>query len=205
MSIDLKKGSKIDLKKSTTLNETKENDLSKIAIGLGWDVRKQKSGFFGKSDSGSDYDLDACAILLENNKLHKDTDVVYYGRKKHDSGKIWSEGDNLTGQGSGDDETVIACLESLDKKYNKVVFFATIYQGKSRNQHFSLIENAYIRAINNKGQEIAKYSISGDASLANKCSFVFAEAVRDGDTWMFQTIGEAYDTDKLIEIANMYK
>jgi len=202
MSINLDKGSKIDLRKSITLNETKENDLSKITIGLGWDVRK-KTGWFSSSDS--DYDLDACALLLENDKLRSNSDIIYYNNKKHNSGKIWSKGDNLTGQGEGDDEQIVAKLDELDSKYNKVVFYATIYQGKSRNQNFSMLENTYIRALNNNDNEITKFAISGNSELKGKCSFIFAEAIRENGTWMFKAIGEGLDTDRVDEVADKYK
>lgn len=203
--INLSKGSSIDLKKSTAVNESAENDLSKITIGLGWDVRKSSGlGNIFKSSSTEDYDLDACALLLENNKLISNNDIVFYGNKRHNSGNIWSCGDNLTGDGDGDDEQIVVNLENLDKKYNKVVFYVSIYQAKARNQNFSMIENAYIRAVNKKDSEIAKFNISGNSNMKSKCSYVFAEAVRNNNSWLFNIIGEAYDTDKYSDIAKLY-
>lgn len=205
--INLTKGSSIDLKKSTTLNDSSENDLSKITIGLGWDIRK-KSGFASifSLSSNEEYDLDACALLLQNDNLTNDKDIVFYGNKKHHSGNIWSCGDNLTGGSNGDDEQIVVNLANLDKKYNKVIFYVSIYKAKSKNQNFSMIKNAYIRAINKKNIEIARFNMSGDSSLKDKCSYVFAQAVRDNDndSWRFDIIGEAYDTDKYSDIAKLY-
>lgn len=193
MSINLEKGSKIDLTK--TGNNVKSN-LSKMVIGLGWDVNAR---------AGSDYDLDACALLLQDGKLVSDSDIVSYRSKTHTSGKVWSTGDNLTGDGDGDDEQIIAMLDSIPAKYTSIVFYASIYQGKSRRQVFSNVENAFIRAVDANGVELGKYILSNDPGATDKCSVVFAEVVRNGEGWDFKAIGDAYATDNLSDIANMYK
>lgn len=193
MSINLVKGQIIDLRKNE--NNT-ENDISNLTIGLGWDI----------NDNGTDYDLDACALLLnKEGKLESDNDVVSYKNKIHSTGNVYSTGDNLTGAGDGDDEQLICKLNSLDKKYDKVVFYATIYQGKSRGQDFSKVSNAFIRAVDNNGKEITKYNISGDSSMKDKRSFVFAEAYRKDSSWKFRALGESFDTDSLMQIAEAYK
>jgi tellurium resistance protein TerD len=193
MGINLVKGQTIDLRKNESGTE---NDISSLTIGLGWDI----------NDNGADYDLDACALLLnKEGKLERDSDIVSYQNKIHSSGHIYSTGDNLTGAGDGDDEQLICKLNSLDEKYDKVVFYATIYQGKSRGQDFSKVSNAFIRAVDNNGKEITKYNISGDSSMKGKRSFIFAEAYRKDGSWKFRALGESFDTDSLNQIAESYK
>lgn len=203
MAINLQKGQTIDLRKNE--NGT-DNDLNKVTIGLGWDIKKS-GGIFGfGGSSNSDYDLDAIAVLLDKNgKLQSSKDVVYYGDKNHTSGNIWLTGDNLTGAGDGDDEQIIVNLDKIDQKYEKIVFFTSIYQGRSRNQEFSMVENAYIRAVDGKNKEICKFNISGNSDLKNMCSFIFAEAYRHNGTWKFRALGEAKDTDQFSMIVESYK
>lgn len=194
MSINLVKGQTIDLRKSE--NGGADNNLSKVTIGLGWDI----------NEGSGDYDLDAVAILLDKDgKMTSDKDLVYYGDKKHTSGKIHLTGDNLTGAGDGDDEQIIVNFDGLDAKYEKIVFFTSIYSGQSRGQEFSQVKNAYIRAVDANGIEITKFNISGDASLKNKRSFIFGEAYRKDGSWKFRAIGESHDTDSLSKIAEGYK
>lgn len=217
--INLQKGQTIDLRK----NDKGENfDLSKVTIGLGWDVRKKESGLLGKLFGGKEeeYDLDAIAFLLDANgkvaNLGKtiqsngrqitlyEGDVIYFNSLKHPSGNIWLTGDNRTGDGDGDDEQIIVKLDSLDEKFQKILFVVSIYQGKQNNQHFGMVENAFIRAVDAKGKEIAKYNLSGDASMNGMCSMVFAEAYRKDDGWKFRAIGEPHQTDSFVEILKKY-
>lgn len=197
MGINLQKGQTIDLRKNE--NGT-ENNLSQLTIGLGWDI---STGLFGSSLS---WDLDAVAILLDKNgKIQSNSDIIYYGNKKHSSGNIWSTGDNLTGAGDGDDEQIIVKLDSLDSKYEKVVFFASIYQGQSKGQNFSKVKNAFIRAVDANKNEIAKYDMSGDNSLSKSKSFIFGEAYRKDSSWKFRALGEAKETDSLQKVCESYK
>lgn len=191
MSINLSKGQKIDLRKNA---DNTENSLAKMIIGLGWDIKR----------GAGDYDLDACALLLQNDVLVSTDDIVSYQNQRHSSNTVWSTGDNLTGDGDGDDEQIIALLDTVPNKYNKIVFYATIYQGNSRGQEFSKVENAFIRAVDHNGKQLAKYNISNDPSANGMCSVVFAEAIRNGDTWEFQAVGNYYKTDKLRDVADMY-
>lgn len=202
MGINLTKGQNIDLSKN---EDGSSNNLSEMTIGMGWDVRK-KGGLFGIGGSSDNYDLDASAVLLEaGSKLTSFDDVVSFSNKKHKSGKIWSNGDNLTGDGDGDDEQITVQLDQIPAKYERIVFFATIYQGKTRNQEFSMIENAFIRAVDKSGKEICKYQISGDGTLKNKHSFIFGEAYRHNGIWKFRALGEGKDTDSITTIAESYK
>lgn len=220
MAINLVKGQTIDLRKN---DKGETFDLSKVTIGLGWDVRQKESGFLGKlfGSKEQEYDLDAIAFLLDSNGKVADLgrtvqtqngnqvglfegDVIFFNSMKHPSGNIWLTGDNRTGAGDGDDEQIIVKLDSLHEKYQKIVFVVSIYQGKANNQHFSMVENAFIRAVDAKGKEITKYSLSGDSSLSGMCSMVFAEAYRKEDGWKFRAIGEPHQTDNFIDILKKY-
>jgi stress response protein SCP2 len=221
MAINLKKGQTIDLRK----NDKGESvyDLSQVTIGLGWDVRQKQTGFFGKLLGGKEeeYDLDAIAFLLDaNGKVANlgrtvqlsngqqkglfEGDVIFFNSLKHPSGHIWLTGDNRTGAGDGDDEQIIVKLDALDEKYQKILFVVSIYQGRQNNQHFSMVENAFIRAVDAKGKEMTKYSLSGDSSLNGMCSMVFSELYRHNGDWKFRAIGEPHQTDNFVDILKKY-
>ena len=221
MAINLQKNQTIDLRK----NDRGESfDLSSVTVGLGWDVRQKSTGFLGKLFGGGkeeEYDLDAIAFLLDSNgkvaNLGRsiqtksgqtlglyEGDVIFFNSMKHPSGHIWLTGDNRTGAGEGDDEQIIVKLDSLDSKYDKILFVVTIYQGKSKGQHFGMLDNAFIRAVDGRGKEIAKYNLSGDASYNGKHALTFAEAYRKDGSWKFRAIGDTHDTDNFVDILKKY-
>lgn len=220
MAINLKKGQTIDLRK----NDKGEvaYDLSQVTIGLGWDVRQEKKGLFSKvfGKPDAEYDLDAIAFLLDGNGKVANLgttanvggravslqggDVIYFNSLRHPSGQIWLTGDNRTGDGDGDDEQIIVRLDSLDQKYQKIVFLVTIYQGNQNGQHFGMVENAFIRAVDAKGKEIAKFSLSGDSSYNGKCSMIFSELYRHNGDWKFRAIGDPHNTDNFVEHLKQY-
>lgn len=220
MAINLQKGQTIDLRK----NDKGESiyDLSQVTIGLGWDVRRKQGGFLGKLFGGKEeeYDLDAIAFLLDAQGKVADLgrtasvsgrnvalyggDVIYFNSMRHPSGNIWLTGDNRTGAGDGDDEQIIVQLDKLDQKYQKILFVVSIYQGRKNNQHFGMVENAFIRAVDAEGKEITKYSLSGDASMNGMCSMVFAEAYRHNGDWKFRALGDAHQTDNFVDILAKY-
>lgn len=222
MAINLVKGQTIDLRKN---DKGESFDLSTVTIGLGWDVRQQNSGgLLGKLLGGNkpqEYDLDAIAFLLDSNDKVANLgrtvqtndgrnmglyegDVVFFNSMKHPSGHIWLTGDNRTGAGDGDDEQIIVKLDALDSRYQKILFVVSIYQGKQNNQHFGMVENAFIRAVDNRGKEIAKFSLSGDATYNGMCSMVFSEVYRKDGTWKFRALGDPYQTDSFVEILKKY-
>ena len=226
MAINLQKGQTIDLRKNSSASggAVADFDLSQVTIGLGWDVRKKSGGglfgsLFGKKEE--DYDLDAMAFLLDSNGKIANLgqtvrmqngqemglqggDVIFFNHLRHPSGQIWLTGDNRTGAGDGDDEQIIVRLNTLDQRYHRIIFLVTVYGGRQKGQNFGMIDNAYIRAVDGRGKEIAKYSLSGDASFSNKHSLVFAEAYRHNDTWKFRALGEAHDTDNFVDILKNY-
>ncbi|KAA2244423.1 TerD family protein [Chitinophaga agrisoli] len=219
MAISLVKGQTIDLRKN---DQGEEFDLSMVTIGLGWDVRQKQSsgGFFGKLMGGAkkeeEYDLDAVALLLDaNGKVANlgrsvqtkdgrsvglyESDVVFFNSMKHPSGHIWLTGDNRTGAGDGDDEQIIIKLDELDNKFQKILFMVTIYQGRQNNQHFGMIDNAFIRAVDRKGKEIAKFSLSGDSTYNGMCSMTFAEIYRKDGAWKFRALGNPHQSDSFVD------
>ena len=220
--INLSKGQTIDLRKNSKGESV--YDLSQVTIGLGWDVRQKESSFLGKLFGGNkeeEYDLDAIAFLLDaNGKVANlgrtvtlsngqqkglfEGDVIFFNSLKHPEGHIWLTGDNRTGEGDGDDEQIIVKLDSLDQKYQKILFVVSIYQGRNNNQHFSMVENAFIRAVDAKGKEITKYSLSGDSTLNGMCTMVFSEVYRHNGDWKFRAIGEPHQTDNFIDILKNY-
>jgi len=219
MAINLVKGQTIDLRKN---DKGEAFDLSKVTMGLGWDVRQKNTGFLGKlfGPKEEEFDLDAIAFLLDgNDKILNlgrtinqngrqvglfEGDVIFFNSMRHPSGNIWLTGDNRTGAGDGDDEQIIVKLDSLDNIYQKIVFVVSIYQGRQNNQHFSMVENAFIRAVDAKGKEITRYSLSGDATLNGMCTMVFAEAYRKDGGWKFRAIGEPYQTDSFLDVLKKY-
>lgn len=213
MAVSLKKGQGVSLKKN-------ENDLSKVTIGLGWDVSEESSSggllsFLSKKPK--EYDLDVAAFLLgENGKVNdlgpienshpslKNSDVIFFNNLKHYSGQIWLTGDNRTGAGDGDDEQIIVNLNTLPDKYNKVVFVVQIYKGKENNQNFSKVYNAFIRAVDAKGTEMTRFDLSGDATYANFCSITFAELEREAGGWKFTAVGTPHESDTFVNALKHY-
>jgi stress response protein SCP2 len=220
MAINLVKGQTIDLRKN---DKGESFDLATVTIGLGWDIKKKSGGFLGKLLGGKEeeFDLDAIAFLLDKNGKVADLgktaktndgrnlslyqgDVIFFNSMKHPSGNIWLTGDNRTGAGDGDDEQIIVKLDNLDPKFEKILFIVSIYQGRQRNQHFGGVENAFIRAVDGKGKEIAKFNLSGDATYNNMCSMIFAEAYRKDGTWKFRALGDPQPTDSFVDILKSY-
>lgn len=220
MAINLQKGQTIDLRKN---DQGVAYDLSSVTIGLGWDVRKKSGGLLGGlfGSKQEEYDLDAFAFLLDTNgkvanlgqtvktpdgrqMALSGSDIIFFNNLRHPSGSIWLTGDNRTGAGDGDDEQIIARLDSIETRVDKILVCVAIYQGHQRNQHFGMIDNAYVRAVDARGVEIARFSLSGDASMNGMCSMVFAEIYRKDSTWKFRAIGNADRTDSLVELLRGY-
>ena len=189
MAINLTKGQSIVLSKS-------EYDLSRLTMALGWDVAQAKKGLFGRS-SGANFDLDSYALLLgENGKLNNyKEDVIYYSNLESKDKAIVHSGDNLTGAGDGDDEQILVKLSSLSAQYHKIVFGVNIYNGKERKQHFGMVENAFVRAVDATGKEIARYRLSNDPSYEGKLNMLMGEVYREGGEWKFKALGNPLAED----------
>ena len=175
--ISLFKGQKIDLTKSNP-------GLSKILVGLGWDVKKYDGGF--------DFDLDAAAFLLGvNGKVNSDADFVFYNNLKHSSGAVQHMGDNLTGAGEGDDEQIRIDLAKIPGNVDKVAFTVTIHEADVRKQNFGQVSNAYIHVLDEaNGKELIRYDLGEDFSI--ETAVVVAELYRSGGEWKFNAIGSGF-------------
>ena len=177
MSISLNKGGNLSLSKEAP-------GLSKILVGLGWDTR---------SSDGQDFDLDASAFLLkEGDKVRGDTDFIFYNQLKSPDGSVEHTGDNLTGEGEGDDEVIKVDLSRVPPEIQKISVAVTIHDADARRQNFGMVSNAFIRIVNDAGgAEIARYDLSEDAST--ETAMVFGEVYRNGPEWKFRAVGQGYN------------
>ncbi len=212
MSVSLRKGQSVSLRKN-------EHDLSSVTIGLGWDINEEKKGLlgglFGKKEP--EYDLDVIAFLcnaqgkvadlgdVENGRPSLvNGDIIFFNSLRHKSGHIWLTGDNRTGAGDGDDEQIIAQLNSLNPKYEKIVFIVQIYNGQELKQHFGKVQNAFIRAVDAKNVEMARFESSGGAAFDGQRSMLFAELVRESTGWKLNAIGEPSESDSFVSHLKNY-
>ena len=175
MSITLVKGQKISLEKEAG------GALSKVVMGLGWDAKKTK-GFFGIGSKEQSIDLDASCILFGENK--DKLDEVWFRQLKSKDGSIVHSGDNLTGDGEGDDEQIIVDLSRIPSNVKTLVFVVNSFTG----QNFSQIENAFCRIVNqSNGKELARYNLSCQGSHT---AMVMAKVYRHNNEWKMHAIGE---------------
>lgn len=182
MAVNLKKGQKVDLTKGNP-------GLSKLLVGLGWDVNKY--------DGGSDFDLDAAAFLLDaNGKVTSDADFVFFNNLKHASGSVEHMGDNLTGEGDGDDEQIKVDLSKVPANIDKIDFTVTIYDAEARKQNFGQVSNAYVRvariasADDTKGTEVLRFDLMEEFSV--ETALVVCEIYRRNGEWKFNAVGAGY-------------
>ena len=177
MPINLQKGQKVSLTKGNP-------GLKKIMIGLGWDVNQ--------FDGGADFDLDAAAFLVgENGKVHTSEDFVFYGNLKHKSGSVEHIGDNLTGEGEGDDEQIEVDLGKVPEDIARIVFTCTIYEADVRRQNFGQVSNAFIRVVDeSNGQELIRYDLGEDFSI--ETAVVVGEIYRYNGEWKFNAVGSGF-------------
>ena len=195
MSISLQKGQKVSL--------TKDNaKLTRVVVGLGWDEVKRK-GFGPFSAKPQAIDCDASALLLQDGKLKNKKDIVYFGNLRHTSGTVMHMGDNLTGEGDGDDEQIVIDLARVPEKYDRIVMVVNIYQAMKRKQHFGLIKNAFIRLVDGgTNKEMCKYNLTDD--YAGMTAVIFGEVYRHNGEWKFNAIGQGTNDPGLGELANRY-
>jgi tellurium resistance protein TerD len=179
--VSLVKGQKVDLvKESAGLG----NVLKKLTIGLGWDA---KSAF----KAGADYDLDASAFVLgANGQVLSTPHFVFWGNLKSPEGAVTHLGDNLTGDGDGDDEEIIIELDKVPAAAEKIVFAVNIYEAAKRGQNFGQTENSFIRAVDDAGHQLVKYELDMEAAL--ETTVVFGELVKRGDSWIFSANSSAF-------------
>ena len=178
MAITLSKGQKVSLTKGNP-------GLKHFVVGLGWDTNKYDGGF--------DFDLDSAAFLLdENGKVNADTDFVFYNNLKHSSGAVQHLGDNLTGEGDGDDEQVKVDLSLVPQNISKIAFTVTIHEALERRQNFGQVSNSYVRVIDeDTNQELLNYELGEDFSI--ETAIVVCEIYRHNGEWKFNALGSGFE------------
>ncbi|WP_405901326.1 TerD family protein [Streptomyces sp. NBC_00727] len=176
MGVTLAKGGNVSLSKEAP-------GLTAVTVGLGWDVR---------TTTGADHDLDASALLCaESGKVVSDLHFVFYNNLNSPDGSVQHTGDNLTGEGEGDDESINVNLATVPAEVAKIVFPVSIHDAQSRGQSFGQVRNAFIRVVNQaNGVELARYDLSEDAST--ETAMVFGELYRHGGEWKFRAVGQGY-------------
>ena len=176
MNVSLAKGGNVSLSKEAP-------GLTAVLVGLGWDTRVT---------TGADFDLDASALMLgANGKVLSDSHFVFFNNLTSPDGTVEHTGDNLTGEGEGDDEIIKVNLAALGPEVERIVFPVSIYEADARRQSFGQVSNAYIRVVNQANdQEITRFDLSEDAST--ETAMVFGELYRRGPEWKFRAIGQGY-------------
>ena len=176
MAISLNKGGNLSLSKT-------DPTLVRILIGLGWDER---------ATDGASFDLDASAFLLTaSGKVRGDHDFIFYNQLKSQDGSVEHTGDNRSGQGDGDDESLVVDLSKVSPEIEKIAITVTIHDAQSRGQNFGQIANAFIRVVNqDSGIEIVRFDLAED--YTTETAMVFGEVYRHNGEWKFRAVGQGY-------------
>lgn len=158
--------------------------LTKLAIGMGWSPRRT---------AGKAFDLDAsCFLTTQDGKVRNLQDMIYsYFLKTHASGAVVHSGDNTTGEGEGDDETLTVDLSLIPAEIQKLTFTCTIYAAVCRGQNFGMVDDAYARLVDlTTGAELYKFDLSEDASTCN--AVILVRLYRHGGEWKFEAVGQGF-------------
>lgn len=181
MAVSLKKGGKVSLAK-VAADAGIQGGLSKVVVGLGWDVNRY--------DGGAAFDLDASAFMCgASGKVNDENGFIFYGNKM--GAGVEHTGDNRTGEGDGDDEQIKVDLTAIPADIQKVAFTITIFEGDTRNQNFGMVENSYVRVIDEAtGTELVRYDLGEDFSV--ETAIVVAEIYRHNGEWKFNAVGSGF-------------
>ncbi|MDX1367428.1 TerD family protein [Pseudomonas sp.] len=176
MALTLQKGGNLSLDKVAP-------GLVEVLVGLGWDPR---------STDGQDFDLDASAFLVTaSGKVRGESDFIFYNQKESSCKSVIHTGDNRTGEGDGDDESLIVNLPKVPADVDKIIFVVTIHDADNRRQNFGQVGGAFIRIVNQAGgQELVRFDLAEDA--ATETAMVFAELYRNNGEWKFRAVGQGY-------------
>ena len=176
MAVELTRGGNLSLEKASP-------GLTNILVGLGWDER---------STDGASFDLDASAFMLnEGEKVRSDADFIFYNQLRSSDGSVEHTGDNLTGVGEGDDESLKIQLPGVPQDVTKVAFTVTINDAEKNGQNFGMIRNAFIRVVNTADQsEICRYDLTEDFST--ETALIFGELYRHSGEWKFRAVGQGF-------------
>lgn len=185
----------ISLKKGENTNLTQQAPLmKKMVIGVGWDAR---------STNGVEFDLDASAFLLtESDKVRSDADFVFYNQKSASDSSVVYGGDNRTGDGDGDDETITIEFGKVPANISKIAICVTIHDAQARGQNFGQVSNAFIRCIDAAtNEEHARFDLSEDYSV--ETAVVFGMVYRHSGSWKFKAVGQGY-AGGLMQMCDVY-
>ena len=176
MAVELTRGGNISLEKASP-------GLIHILVGLGWDER---------STDGTSFDLDASAFLLNvSEKVRSEGDFIFYNQLRSPDGSVEHTGDNLTGEGDGDDESLKVQLPQIPSDVEKISFTVTINDAEQRRQNFGMIQNAFIRVVNSaNNEEICRYDLTEDFSI--ETALIFGELYRHSGEWKFRAVGQGF-------------
>lgn len=179
MAINLQKGQRVSL----------DNSMKLALVGLGWDTNRY--------DGGADFDLDASAFLLgENGKLLRDDDFVFYNNLNGRDGAVVHTGDNLTGDGDGDDEVIMIDFTKIPREIKKIAICVTIHDAEARRQNFGQVSNAYIRIaklhdeFDTVGEPVLKFDLEEEFSI--ETALVVAEIYNRNGEWKFNAVAAGY-------------
>ncbi|MCI9246281.1 MAG: TerD family protein [Clostridia bacterium] len=186
----------VSLKKGERVNLTKEDGFVRGMIGLGWDTNRYQGS--------ADFDLDL--VIFECNAQKRcinEKYMIFYNNPTlaDPEGAIVHSGDNRTGAGDGDDETAKIDLSKVNPEVQSIVIAVTIHEAKANNQNFGLVDNAFVRLVDESGKEVLRYDLGEDFSI--QTSVVFAEIYRNGDDWKFRAVGEGYEKE-LVDLCREY-
>ena len=179
MAVNLSKGQRVNLEKS----------LSLALVGLGWDTNKY--------DGTHDFDLDAAAFLLgEDGKVLNDNDFIFYNNLDGRKGAVVHQGDNLTGEGDGDDEVIVINFSKIPNEIKRIAITVTIHDAKARKQNFGQVSNAFVRVAKMSndqdfsGNDILQFNLEEDFSV--ETAIVVCEIYRHSNEWKFNAVGAGY-------------
>ncbi len=177
MALSLEKGGNLSLDKVAP-------GLKKIVLGLGWDAR---------ATDGAEFDLDASAFMLNaDGKVRSGADFIFYNQMRSPEGAVEHTGDNRTGAGDGDDESIKVDLSMVPQDIQKIAFTVTIHDAEQRRQNFGQVSNAFIRVVNTENNnEVVRFDLAEDAST--EAAMVFGELYRNGGEWKFRAVGQGYN------------
>ncbi len=179
MGVNLSKGQRVSLDKNMTM----------AMVGLGWDVKQ--------FDGGADFDLDASAFILgANGKVRSDADFIFYNNLESTDHSVKHMGDNLTGEGEGDDEVIVIDFTKVPADVQKIAITVTIYDAQARGQNFGQVSNAYVRVarMSNEndmnGSEVLRFDLGEEFSI--ETAVVVCEIYRHNGDWKFNAVGSGY-------------
>lgn len=176
MALSLQKGGNLSLSKAAA-------NLTHIVIGLGWDVR---------TTDGAAFDLDASLFMVgDTGKVRSDADFIFYNQARSACSSVEHTGDNRTGAGDGDDESIKVNLVGVPANVSRLVVTVTIHDAEARRQSFGQVGGAFMRIVNAAdNSEIARFDLSEDYST--ETAMIFGEVYRHGGEWKFKAVGQGY-------------